>query len=230
MCGRFAQAFKHDDLQKLARELKLNSAIDQLEISYNVAPTHTVMAIVRKEHCLYSGFFSWGLVPGWMQAPPKSPMINARAESIFEKPSFRAAIRRRRAIIPVNGFYEWRQSDKQPFFVYAADEDYLYLGAIYELWEGADGSYLPTIAIITTAANEDFANIHHRMPLILTKDDRTGFLNANMDDKKEIAGFLRVPERGVYLAHPVSKRVNKVQNNDISLTYEIKGNEQMEIL
>lgn len=224
MCGRFAQVIKHEQLQRLVRELKLQESSLQEEISFNVAPTHTVVAIVAKGAVRYFGHFRWGLVPFWMKEIPASPIINVRAESIFEKPSFKASILRRRGILPVNGFYEWRQWDKQPFFICSKRDEYLYLGIIYDLWQGADGSYLPTMAIITTQANYLISSLHHRMPLILAQEDIEGFLAADMVDKKEIGTFLKPMLEDTLRMYPVSKAVNKVANNYPALLNEININ------
>lgn len=222
MCGRFAQVIKHEQLVKLARELRLQESSLQEEISFNVAPSHTVMSIVAKGDICYFGYFRWGLVPSWMKEIPRSPMINVRAESIFEKPSFKASILRRRGVIPVNGFYEWRQGDRQPFYICSKKEEYLYLGIIYDLWQGDDGSYLPTMAIITTQANYLISSLHHRMPLILTREDIADFLAPKMVDKKEIGVYLKPMLEDTLRMYPVSRAVNKVANNYPALLEEIE--------
>jgi putative SOS response-associated peptidase YedK len=116
MCGRFAQVIKYDQLQKLERELRLNRESDQLIINYNVAPTQPVVAAVSQDSGRYIGTFRWGLIPSWSQELPKFDLINIRSDSLVSKPSFRKGLQYRRCLIPANGFYEWRKSDKQPFF------------------------------------------------------------------------------------------------------------------
>lgn len=227
MCGRFAQVIKHEQLQRFARELKLQESSLQEEISFNVAPTHTVMSIVAKGDLRYFGHFRWGLVPSWMPEIPSTPIINVRAESIFEKPSFKASILRRRGVLPVNGFYEWRKTDKQPFFFCSKEEDYLYLGVIYDLWQGADGSYLPTMAIITTQANYQISQYHHRMPLLLPREDIEAFLAPQMIDKKEIGSFLKPMMEDTLEIYPVSKAVNKVANNYPALVEKVELQEEI---
>ena len=117
MCGRFAQVLTHDHLLKLQKELNATISSEQLEISYNVAPTQQVMAIVSKVGSCYNGFFRWGLIPSWMKSMPKTPLINVRSETIHEKPSFKASFIRRRAIVPANGFFEWQAPGKIPHYI-----------------------------------------------------------------------------------------------------------------
>ncbi len=213
MCGRFAQVIKHDQLKKLTDELKLQQTSDQLELNYNVAPSQTVVAIVAKADIRYLGFFRWGLIPSWMKEIPDKVLINVRSESILEKPSFKASFIRRRCLVPATGFYEWRTSDKQPFFIHAVDNDLIYMAGIYDLWTGADGSYVPSLGIITTDSNEIMKPIHHRMPLMLDSITWDAWLNpANQDPK--LLNSLLVSNSDVNLSYyPVSKYVNSINNN-----------------
>lgn len=229
MCGRFVQAIKHDQLQKLAQELRVQITQDQLELSYNVAPTHTVMAIVPKAQIRYTGFFRWGLVPSWMQELPKTALINVRAETISVKASFKASFIRRRAIVPVNGFYEWRYTDKTPHYIHSAEDELLYLGAIYDVWESADGSYLPSLGIITTEANAFMAKLHQRMPLILEGAAVQQFLDPTLQDAKLLAPLLRPAAEHLLKAHPVSRYVNKVAINRAELILPDSSGGQYEI-
>ncbi|MDD4310758.1 MAG: SOS response-associated peptidase, partial [Candidatus Cloacimonetes bacterium] len=167
MCGRFAQVIVHKQLKKLQDELNLKESSEQIELNYNVAPTNTVSAVVEQGSVRYAGFFRWGLIPSWMKEIPASALINVRSESILEKPSFKASFIRRRCLVPANGYYEWRSTDKQPFFICDGSGDLIYLAAIYDAWYGADGSYIPSLGIITTAAAKELESIHHRMPLLI---------------------------------------------------------------
>jgi len=213
MCGRFAQVIKSDQLQKISRELQAEISSEQMVISYNVAPTHTVMAVVAKGEKRYDGYFRWGLIPSWMKELPKTAMFNVRSESIAEKPSFKASFIRRRALIPVNGFYEWQAPAKIPHYIYPSDGGLLYLAAIYDLWEGADGSYLPSIAIITTSANDFMSKLHHRMPVIISPDIVEPWLDPALQDIKVAQTLLKQAPEDLLAAHKVSPAVNKVSNN-----------------
>lgn len=228
MCGRFAQVIKHDDLVKLSKELKANISADQIEISYNVAPTQTVMAIVSKGFLRYDGYFRWGLVPSWMKELPKTPLINIRSESIHEKPSFKASFIRRRAIIPINGFYEWQNPGKIPYFIYPADGSLLYLAGIFDVWEGADGSFLPSIGIITTEADDNMQKIHHRMPVAVTQDFIDPWMDQSLQDIKELRRLLCSLPTPQLAYHRVSPEVNKVANNYESLMEKYQAREELQ--
>lgn len=213
MCGRFAQVIKYDRLQKLEKELLLTQKAEQIELSFNVAPTQQVSAIVSQDAGRYAGVFRWGLIPSWSKEIPAYALINVRAETITEKPSFREGLQRRRCLIPANGFYEWRQSDKQPFYIHAANDDLLYLAGIYDAWYGADGSYIPSLAVITTEANSAMSSLHHRMPVLLSGDERLAWLDHKAIDALDYVPYLKpAPDEAIAL-YPVSKFVNKVGNN-----------------
>ena len=220
MCGRFVQVIKHTELQQLERELKAQLSSLQLVISYNVAPTQPVMAIVEKDELRYNGFFRWGLIPSWMKEIPKIAMINVRSETITEKPSFKASFIRRRALVPVNGFYEWKSPGKTPYYIYPATGSLLYLAAIYDVWEGADGSYLPSLGIITTAANDFMQKLHHRMPVILQKDAIDLYLDPKLQDINIARELLTPAPDDILKCHKVSPAVNKVANNSPDLILE----------
>lgn len=213
MCGRFAQVIKHDRLQKLAKELKLTRMAEQEELNFNVAPTQTVMAVLSQEAGRYPGYFRWGLVPSWSRELPGFALINARADTITSKPSFRGGLQRRRCLVPANGFYEWRVSDKQPFFIHAANDDLIWMAGIYDAWSGPDGSYVPSLAIITTDANAAMAPIHHRMPVLLFGEDRLAWLDHVQNDALDFVPLLKPAQEGELALRPVSRFVNKVGNN-----------------
>ncbi|MDY0151441.1 MAG: SOS response-associated peptidase [Candidatus Cloacimonas sp.] len=221
MCGRFAQVLKHTELKKMQDELKMIENSEQIEFNYNLAPTQTVAAVVEKGELRYPGFFRWGLVPSWMKELPASAIINVRSETITEKPSFKASFIRRRALVPANGFYEWRQSDKQPFFIHAIAEPLIYIAAIYDTWCGADGSYLPSLAIITTAADDFMQPLHHRMPLLISAENCNAWLDTKLQDLRQISPMLITAHPTQLAMYPVSKRVNNIRNNDPECYQEI---------
>ncbi|MBW6514592.1 MAG: SOS response-associated peptidase [Candidatus Syntrophosphaera sp.] len=213
MCGRFAQVIKHDRLQKLEKELLLSQKAEQIELNYNVAPTQTVAAVLSQDVGRYFGTFRWGLIPSWSRDIPKFNLINVRSETITEKPSFRGGLQRRRCLVPANGFYEWRQSDKQPFFIHDAGDDLLYLAGIYDAWFGPDGSFIPSLGIITTEANAAMQSLHQRMPVLLFGSDRLDWLDHTLTDALDFVPLLKpAPDEAIAL-QPVSRFVNKVGNN-----------------
>ncbi len=213
MCGRFAQVIKYERLQKLEKELRLSQLSQQEQLNFNVAPSQTVMAIVSQDAGRYPGFFRWGLIPSWSRELPKYNLINVRAETITEKSSFRGGLQRRRCLVPANGFYEWRKSDKQPFFIHAAGDDLIYLAAIYDVWSGADGSYVPSLGIITTEAGSKTHFIHERVPVMLFGEDRLAWLDHKQSDPLDFVPLLKAAGDEDLDLYPVSSFVNKVTNN-----------------
>lgn len=236
MCGRFAQVVKHKQLKKLMDELAVKNRDEQIEINYNVAPTQPVAAVIYKGKERFLTFFRWGLIPSWSKEPSTQfSMINVRSETILEKPTFKNGLLRRRCLIPATGFYEWRKSDKQPFFIHASgssarlrsceteidatsescatDFDLLYLAGITEYWTGADGSYIQSCAIITTSPNKVMEPIHDRMPVILTPDVVESWLTEDFKDPVSLQSFLQPCPAHMIELYPVNKKMNKVGYN-----------------
>jgi len=208
MCGRFAQVIKHDQLQKLERELRLNKVSEQLEANFNVAPTQTVGAFVSQDSGRYLGFFRWGLIPSWSRDLPKFELINARMDSLMEKASFRGGLQRRRCLIPATGFYEWRKADRQPFFIRAVSGDPLLMAGVCDAWYGPDGSYLPSLAIITMDANSQMQPLHHRMPVLFDIEHALNWLDYQNQDPKQMNQLMLESSQHDLDIYPVSKLVN----------------------
>jgi len=211
MCGRFAQVIKHDQLQKLERELRLSHLSEQLEANFNVAPTQTVGAFVSQDSGRYLGFFRWGLIPSWSRELPKFELINARSESLMDKASFRGGLQRRRCLIPATGFYEWRKSDRQPFFIQAVSGDPLLMAGICDAWYGADGSYLPSLAIITMDANTAMQDLHQRMPVLFNFEQSLSWLDHKVQDPHPMQQLIMEASNLDLEIYPVSKAVNSAK-------------------
>lgn len=211
MCGRYAITMPVDSM----RELFGFDAQPNLMARYNVAPTQEIPAIrigyagERRELAA----FSWGLVPSWSNNPATANrMINARGETIADKPSFRSAFKRRRCIIPANGFYEWNgdsKGPKQPYYIQLEDGLPFAFAGIWERWEGGDGDHWETCAIVTTNANDALRPIHHRMPVILPPESYEIWLTGEPKD----AGALIKPYMGEIQTWPVATLVNRVEND-----------------
>ncbi len=163
-----------------------------------VAPGQAI-AIVRARENTNPGMrefalVRWGFVPGWAkEIKPGKPLINARAETITEKPSFRHAVRRRRCLVPASGFYEWQgdvPGKKTTYYVPRANGGLIGLAGIWEHWMGPDGSELETAAIITTAANETLGRIHHRMPVVIRQKDFSTWLTPEETDLSEVSALM----------------------------------------
>jgi putative SOS response-associated peptidase YedK len=162
------------------------------------------------------GEVRWGLVPHWSKTGPDGakPLINARAETAAEKPTFRAALKRRRALVPADGFYEWEKTEdgKQPWYTTRTDGAPMVFAGLWERWgEGEDA--LDSFAILTHSANADITHLHHRCPVMIEPSGFADWLNPEVDPQP----FLAPPPDGVLSARPVSTRVNAVANNDADL-------------
>lgn len=155
------------------------------------------MAIVRQgnDGIRHFALVRWGFVPSWAkEVQPGKPLINARSETILEKPTFRNAIRRRRCLIPADGFFEWEgdvPGKKQPYYIHRPDHGLMAFGGIWEHWMGPDGSELETAAIITTAANELVETIHPRSPLIIHPQDFEMWLDHGFEDARDVVPLMQ---------------------------------------
>jgi putative SOS response-associated peptidase YedK len=213
MCGRFALHSSPDYLRRLLGFVERPNFPPR----YNIAPTQPI-ALVRREHgARHFALARWGLVPAWVKEPKKfALLINARVEGIAEKPSFRAAVRRRRCLIPADGFYEWRRAarSKRPYFVRRRDGEPMAMAGIWETWADADGGEIDTVAIVTCAANAILAPIHDRMPALIAPADFAVWLEADETQFETALALLRPAADELLEAHEVSPRVNKVANDD----------------
>ena len=183
---------------------------------YNIAPTQPVL-IVRHDHAHLRELtlVRWGLLPSWAKDPTKvSTLINARAETAAEKPSFRGAMRHRRCLVPADGFYEWigRPGAKRPHLLRPIGGGPLALAGLWEHWLGADGSEIETMAILTVAANSTAAQVHDRMPAILDPDDFEAWLDIRSGRSNEAEQLLRPAPDGLLEIVEVSPRLNNSRN------------------
>lgn len=211
MCGRF---FVTNTPAELERELGLEGIPEGVLPRYNIAPTQEVLALVLHEGRPLSGTIRWGLIPHWMRRPTNpTGFINARAETIRTKPSFRESFERRRCLIIASGFYEWREtsSGNQPFAIWAADRRPLTLAGVWDRWRGEDGRTITSCAIVTREATEELAPIHHRMPLVVLPEERETWLDHHsaVDDLESI---LEIAPQMHFEYYPVSRLVNSARN------------------
>lgn len=215
MCGRMSLSASPDEVRATFHYQEQPNFPPR----YNIAPTQPI-AIVREnhEHAPQFGLVRWGLIPPWVKDPREFTLIiNARSETAAEKPSFKNALRRRRCLIPANGFYEWRRTGgkaKQAYWVPPADGGVIALAGMWESWMGKDGEEMESAAILTTTANETLAPIHHRMPVVIQPDGFARWLDHSSDSAKEIADLLVPAQPDFFTPIPVSDRVNKVANSD----------------
>ncbi len=215
MCGRFT-LFEPDTI--LAREFGV-SGLPPRSPRYNIAPSQSVAAI--RAAPAGSGrelaLLRWGLIPSWSKDPAiGNRLINARAETVREKPSFRSAFKRHRCLIPANGFYEWQRQErgKQPFYVRMRDGHLFAFAGLWDRWEGGEEAAVESCTILTTVANSALAPIHDRMPVILPPGEYARWLDSCLEDTDSLANLL-VPFPAEEMdAFPVSPRVNSPSVDD----------------
>ena len=222
MCGRYVAATPPDQLAELFGVTDIRAG--DLGPHWNVAPTMDVYAVAEGadgERRL--GAFRWGLVPWFSKGPAgAAKMINARAETVAEKPSFRRALERRRCILPADGFYEWLRTgkEKRPHLFEAADGSVLGLAGLWEVWrpeDEPDAEPLRTCTIVTTTANATMAPIHNRMPVVLPPEAWAGWLDRAVARAADVVGLLVPAPEDQLVRRAVSPRVNSVKNDDVEL-------------
>ncbi len=215
MCGRFTMAIDSEDLRT---ELVLGLMPPDWEKRYNIAPSQDV-ATVPDPESRDVVWMRWGLVPFWAKDPSiGNKMINARAETVAEKPSFRNSFKNKRCLILADGFYEWRKigGESIPFYFQLKGGEPFAFAGLWDDWENKGVSSMPglpgltTCTLITTSANEDVKPVHPRMPVVLTKETMWDWLEE--DDPKALESLLRPPPAGSLIAYQVSRDVNSPQN------------------
>lgn len=237
MCGRYASA---KDPDALVEEFEVEESLveEPLRPDYNVAPTKKVYAVMSPAHddegaIRQLRLVRWGLVPSWAKDRSiGSRMINARAETVAEKPAFRRAFGKRRCLLPADGYYEWYtptgenvpltskgKPQKQPFYIHRADGRPLAMAGLYEWWrdpergENDPEGWLLTATIITTSATDAVGRIHDRMPVVVADADWKAWLDPALHDRDAIEALMSPAQSTVLSAYPVSVRVNSVRNN-----------------
>jgi putative SOS response-associated peptidase YedK len=224
MCGRFVITSAPAALRQLFGYLEQPNFPPR----YNVAPTQPIPVVLVENGARHFRLMRWGLLPSWLKDPKGfSLLINARSETVLEKPAFRHAIRRRRGLIPADGYYEWKAIDgrKQPFFIHRADGEPLGFAAVFETWIGPNGEELDTVAIVTAAASEDLATLHDRVPVTISPRDFERWLDIRGDEVDAILPLMTAPRIGEFAWHPVSTRVNHVAHDDEQLLLPISAEE-----
>jgi putative SOS response-associated peptidase YedK len=210
MCGRFAL---HHEGTTIKRHLDVEHIAIEFKPRYNIAPSQAISAVFqhpeRGDPVLDA--LQWGLVPFWAKDPKiGSRMINARAETVAEKPAYRAAFKRRRCLLPVSGYYEWKKdpSGKMPHYLYMEDGRPFALAGLWEEWNSPEGELLHTCTIITTEACAAVAPVHHRMPAILTLQEQQAWLATASEEAAELQALLHPYAGDDLYYHAVSPQVN----------------------
>ena len=214
MCGRFSNKLSWREIVSFYR---LTLAPDNTAYAprYNVAPSQSIPVLRTVDGERELVVMRWGLIPHWAKDPAiGNKLINARAETVAEKPSFRSAFRRRRCLIPASGFYEWQKTTggtRQPWYIRLASGEPLSLAGLWEQWQPPGGDRIESCTIITTAANELLAPIHHRMPVILSAADHDAWLDPAAPSP---GALLRSYEAEKMTAYPIGRLVNDPRNDD----------------
>jgi len=212
MCGRFS-LFRLDDL---ATRFGVSGQLPLLETGYNITPEAMHPVIVGPDPQI--SLMKWGLIPFWAKDPKiGNRTINARAEGIQDKPSFRKPIRSQRCLVPADGFYEWKKTsaagkqDKVPYFIRLKDQETFAFAGLYDVWKGHEDRQIASFTIITTEANELVGDIHNRMPVILAVDAEKLWLDPDTPLAGVLAALQPYPAASME-AYPVSKLVNNPRN------------------
>lgn len=186
---------------------------------YNIAPSQNVLAITQSESLRDISSFVWGLIPSWSKEP--KGFINARAESLEDRPSFSESFQERRCLIPADGFYEWKRAGKtkQPYYFQLEDESAFAFAGIWDEWR-KDGVSIASCAIVTTTPNELLATIHDRMPVMLTAEAQEAWLQDAA--RAELRGLLKPFPAARMKSHPVSQKVNSALTEDPSLVEPVE--------
>src|SRR5450432_2924768 len=224
MCGRFVITSAPEALRRLFGY----SEQPNMPPRHNIAPTQPVPVVIIENGGRHFHLMRWGFWPAWVKDPRGfALLINARAETVLDKPAFKNAIRRRRCLIPADGYYEWSQSEarKRPYFIQMRDGQPFGFAAIAETWIGPNGEELDTVAIVTTAASGGLAALHHRVPVTIAPEDFVRWLDCADDDAGAAMALLMPPRDGEFVWHEVSSRVNRAANDDAQLILPITAEE-----
>lgn len=212
MCGRFTLTVSKEELMD---QFQLDFFPDDFIPSYNVAPSQNVLSAVQAPNGRRAGFIKWGLVPFWVKDPKKwKPLINARAETLHEKPSFKHLLAKRRCVIFADSFYEWKSRDgkRTPYRILLKEERPFAFAGLWDRNQHGE-QVVTTCTIITTEPNDKVANVHDRMPVILQDDGIEQWLNTERFTYNEVRGLLKPYSGDAMTLYPVSTIVNSPKNN-----------------
>ena len=229
MCGRYTLTA---DAESIQLAFNLESVDGWLAPRFNIAPSQQVAVISNRDPGKLS-FMKWGLTPSWAKDPKIGyRMINARSETAAEKPSFRTAFKRRRCLIPADGYFEWAKQDKKktPMYITHAERDLCAFAGLWESWKQPDESWLNTCTILTTRANEKIEPIHHRMTVILEPEDYELWLAPRELSPDEWQPLMMGPTPDQLQYHEVSTQVNKPVNDNPTVIMPLDASQQQHLL
>ncbi|MDE2937348.1 MAG: SOS response-associated peptidase [Chloroflexota bacterium] len=222
MCGRYSLIA---DIQDLARQFEFDGTGFENSPRYNVAPTQSVLTVTNRDE-RQGEFMRWGLIPSWAKdASIGSRMINARGETVAQKPSFRNALQRRRCLVLADGFYEWQKvgKGKRPMRIVLKSREPFAFAGLWETWRNPEGETVRSCTIITTEANDLLRPIHERMPVILPRELEEFWLDGDVDDSAALSDVLAPYPDGSMEVYEVSTLVNKATNSGPDLIVPVGG-------
>jgi putative SOS response-associated peptidase YedK len=213
MCGRFTLNVTPDQLQL---RFDAESLTFEIEPRFNIAPGQSIAAVIADRGERRIGQLRWGLVPFWAKDEKIGyKMINAKSETVQEKPAFKSSFLRKRCLIPADGFYEWQKTadGKQPMRIVMKNEEIFAMAGLYDTWTAPDGSKLHTCTVLTTKPNELMSSIHDRMPVILRREDEAIWLDREKQDAELLQSLLVPYPQEEMRAYPVHAMVGNVKND-----------------
>lgn len=222
MCGRFTLTA---NVARAAQIFGVETE-EQAPPRYNIAPTQPIHVIAQEFGRRRLQLMRWGFVPAWVKEPETFTLIiNARCETVTTKPSFRSAIRHRRCIIPATGFYEWHRDGKMktPYFIKPKDAEIVGYAGIFETYAAANGSEIDTVCFMTTEADGEIANIHHRMPVLVSPNEADRWLDCVQYGPHDVEFLYQAKSAGKYDIIPVSDRINIAKNDDSALQDRVEA-------
>ncbi|MEI6237676.1 MAG: SOS response-associated peptidase [Candidatus Saccharibacteria bacterium] len=223
MCGRYTlyQADNLSDRFNLATK-----PLVAVQDNYNVAPGQNMPIIIKNQVGNGVELMKWGLIPSWAKDTKIGyKLINARSESVFDKPMWRSAVEHYRCLVPARGFYEWKVQEggksKQPFYIHPKDQDLFAFAGLWSTYKDVEGYELKSFSILTTSPNKEMAEVHNRMPVILKPGEETHWLESSLRSKEAINTFLHPYEDNKLDLYMVSPDVNSPTSNDKHLIYQL---------
>lgn len=224
MCGRFTLTAP---IEEIIDRFEIEAFLDEEDYtpSYNIAPSQMVLAVINNGKANRMGFLKWGLVPPWAkEVSIGNKMINARAETLAEKPSFRKAFAKKRCLIIADSFYEWKRHEnktKTPMRIKLKSDRLFAMAGVWEQWKSPENQSLFSCSVITTTPNSLMEDIHDRMPVILKPQDEQTWLDPSVTDTQFLKQFLVPLDHGLMEAYEISSLVNSPKNNSVEIIQKL---------
>jgi len=225
MCGRYAFLLPPEAMAQL---FKILNEVGMYPPRYNIAPTQPVITILERQGRRTAELFRWGFVPGWVKDPKEWPLlINARADSMADKPSFRDALRNTRCIIPATGYYEWKKGpdgERRPFYITSSETETMAFAGLYSTWSGPNGEEVDTVCIVTTDPNPEISEVYDRMPVILRGQEAIDdWLNTREVEPRDVLPLMLPAPPGTMRFHPVAKTIGRADAEGPELIAPFEG-------